>query len=183
MIYPLNLRVKTVYIYIYIYIQSKRKGVKTLKIIMLFMFWLPFLFVYICIYKYCHPQTECFVLSELSSVAGHEGRSKLGSKPVQLYARLHLRPLGPTSVPRWLREFFRYYVATAVAAASVCLHFYTHIGYQSAQFFRNALHYASGGRKFLHQSAQTDFTLKLSVNVVWREEDHIFHQNEFIMTI
>ena len=28
------------------------------------------------------------------------------------------------------------------------------IGYQSAQFFRRALHYASGGRKFLHQSTQ-----------------------------
>ena len=28
------------------------------------------------------------------------------------------------------------------------------IGYQSAQFFRRALHYASGGLKFLRQSAQ-----------------------------
>ena len=29
------------------------------------------------------------------------------------------------------------------------------IGYQSAQFFRRALHYASGGRQFFHQSAQS----------------------------
>ena len=42
------------------------------------------------IYIYCHPQTDCFVLSELFSVAWHAGRSKPGSKPVQLY----VRPLG-----------------------------------------------------------------------------------------
>ena len=38
-----------------------------------------------------HPQTDCFVLSELFIVAGY---SKPGSKPVQLYVRLSLRPLG-----------------------------------------------------------------------------------------
>ena len=43
---------------------------------------------------YCHPQTDCFVLSELFSVARHTGRSKPGSKPIQLYVRLSLRPLG-----------------------------------------------------------------------------------------
>ena len=32
---------------------------------------------------YCHPQTDCFVLSELFSVARHAGRLKPGSKPVQ----------------------------------------------------------------------------------------------------
>ena len=42
---------------------------------------------------YCHPQTDCFVLSELFSVAKHAGRSKPGSKPVQLYLRLCFRPL------------------------------------------------------------------------------------------
>ena len=51
-----------------------------------------------------------FVLSELFSMARHAGRSKPGSKPIQLYVRLSLRPLG-------------IYVATAVA--SVGLHFYT----------------------------------------------------------
>ena len=34
------------------------------------------------IYIYCHPQTDCFVLSELFSVARPTGRSKPGSKPV-----------------------------------------------------------------------------------------------------
>ena len=49
--------------------------------------------VYIYIYIYCHPQTDCFVLSEPFSVARHVGRSKPVSKPIQLYVRLSLRPL------------------------------------------------------------------------------------------
>ena len=35
----------------------------------------------IYIYIYSHPQTDCFVLSELFSVARHAGRSEPGSKP------------------------------------------------------------------------------------------------------
>ena len=50
--------------------------------------------VYIYIYIYCNPQTDCFVLSELFSVARQAGRSKPGSKAVQLNVRLNLRPLG-----------------------------------------------------------------------------------------
>ena len=46
------------------------------------------------IYIYSHPQTDCFVQSELFRVAKHVGRSKPGSKPIQLYVRLSLRPLG-----------------------------------------------------------------------------------------
>ena len=46
------------------------------------------------IYIYSHPETDCFVLSELFSVARHIGRFKPGSKPVQLYVRLILRLLG-----------------------------------------------------------------------------------------
>ena len=61
-------------------------------------------FVFIIIYIFFHPQTDCFVLSEFFSVAWHAGRSKPGSKPVQLYVRLNLRPSGP----HWLREFLRY---------------------------------------------------------------------------
>ena len=59
---------------------------------------LSFLHVCVCIciyiYIYSHPQTDCFVLSELFSVARHVGRLKLGSKPVQLYVRLSIRLLG-----------------------------------------------------------------------------------------
>ena len=36
---------------------------------------------YIYIYIYSHPQTDCFVLSQLFSVARHAGFFKLGSKP------------------------------------------------------------------------------------------------------
>ena len=43
---------------------------------------------------YSHPQTDCHVLSEPFTVARHAGRSKPGSKPVQLYVRLSFRPLG-----------------------------------------------------------------------------------------
>ena len=53
--------------------------------------------MYICIYIYIYrnPQTDCFVLSELFSVARHAGRSKLESKPVQLYDRLRLQTTRP----------------------------------------------------------------------------------------
>ena len=43
---------------------------------------------------YIYSQTDCFVRSDLFSVARHVGRLKLGSKPVQLYVRLRIRPLG-----------------------------------------------------------------------------------------
>ena len=78
---------------------------------------------YIYIYIYCHSHTDCFVLSELFSVARHAGRSKPGSKPIQLYVRLSLRPLGQQADHVGQGNFKGIYVATA--AASVCLHVYT----------------------------------------------------------
>ena len=39
---------------------------------------------------YCHPQTDCLVVSQLFSVARHAGRLKLGLKPAQLYVRLSI---------------------------------------------------------------------------------------------
>ena len=47
-------------------------------------------YIYIYIYIYCHLQTDCFVVSQLFSVARHVGRLKLGSKPTQLYVRLSI---------------------------------------------------------------------------------------------
>ena len=44
--------------------------------------WTPVIYIYI--YIYCHPQTDCFILSELFSVARPAGRSKPGSKPVYM---------------------------------------------------------------------------------------------------
>ena len=52
--------------------------------------------------------TDSFVLSELFSVARHVGRSKPGLKPIQLYVRLSLRPLGHQAYHIWLRELLRY---------------------------------------------------------------------------
>ena len=43
---------------------------------------------------YCHLHTDCFVVSQLFSVARHVGRLKLGSKPAQIYVRLSIRQLG-----------------------------------------------------------------------------------------
>ena len=78
-------------------------------------------YIYIYIYIYCHPQTDCFVVSQLFSVAQYVGRLKLGSKPAQLYVRLSIRPLGQQTYHVG-KGIIRYYVATA-EAAFVCLHF------------------------------------------------------------
>ena len=51
-------------------------------------------YIYIYIYIYIVIHRDYFVLSELFSVARHVGHSKSGSKPVRLYVRLSLRPLG-----------------------------------------------------------------------------------------
>ena len=78
--------------------------------------------LYICIYIYiyCHPQTDCFIVSQFFSVARHVERLKLGSKPAQLYVRLSIRLLGQ-QVYHVGWGIIRYYVA--IAAAFVCLHF------------------------------------------------------------
>ena len=63
----------------------------------------------IYIYIYILSSTDCFDLSELFSVAIHAGRSKPGSKPVQLYVRLNRPPSGP----RRLREFLRHLLSSS----------------------------------------------------------------------
>ena len=42
---------------------------------------------------YCFPQTDCFVVSQLFSVARYASRFTLGSKPAQIYVRLSMLPL------------------------------------------------------------------------------------------
>ena len=56
-----------------------------------------YIHVYVCIYIYIysHPQTDCFILSELFSVARHAGCSKPESKPVKIYDRLRLQTTRP----------------------------------------------------------------------------------------
>ena len=99
------------------------------------------------IYIYCHPQTDCFCVSQLFSGAIRVGRLKLGSKPAQLNVRLSIILLSQQA-KHGSSGIIRHCVV-----AFVCLHFCL-TGYQSAQFVRRALHYASGSRKFLRQSAQ-----------------------------
>ena len=102
-------------------------------------------YIYTYVYIYIVIQTDCFVLSELFSVPRHAGRSKPGSKPIQLYARLSLRPLGQQAHHVWLRELLRYLYSNS--NVRLFTFFLYPIGYQSAQFFRRALHYASSGQK------------------------------------
>ena len=98
--------------------------------------------IHIYIYIYCYPQTDCFVLSQLFSVARQVGRLKLGSKPADLYVRLSLIPLSQQAK----------HASTGIirhnVVAFVCLHLYL-TGYQSAQPVRRALHYVRKSRKFL----------------------------------
>ena len=64
-----------------------------------------------------HPQTDCFVVSQLFSVARHVGHLKLESKPAQLYVRLCIIPL--SQQVNYVRSgIIRHYVV-----AFVCLHF------------------------------------------------------------
>ena len=133
-----------------------------------------YIYIYIYIYIYCHPQTDCFVQSELFTVARHVGRSKAGSKPIQLYVKLSLWPLSQQAYHVWLRELLRYLCTNS---SSHLFTFLYPIGYQSAQFFRRALHYASGGWKFLHQSAQPPWE---SVYIVIHRQIVSFHQNSSV---
>ena len=45
---------------------------------------------YLMILVYCHPQTDCFIVSQLFSVARHIGHLKQGSQPTKLYVRLSI---------------------------------------------------------------------------------------------
>ena len=81
------------------------------------------------LFIYCHPQTDCFVRSQLLSEARHVGRLK----PVQLYARLCIIPLSQQANHVNSGMIIHYVVAF------VCLHF-CFTGYQGAQYIRKALH-------------------------------------------
>ena len=61
-------------------------------------------------YIYCHPQSDCFVVSQLSSVARHVGRLQPGSKPAQLYVKLSILPFNQQTTYVNL-GFTRHYVA------------------------------------------------------------------------
>ena len=73
--------------------------------------------VCVCVCVYCHPLADCFVLSQLFSVARHVGRFMLGSKHAQLYVMLSSIPLSHQS-SYVSSGIIRHYVV-----ALVCLHF------------------------------------------------------------
>ena len=75
--------------------------------------YLNIIYIYIC----CHPRTDCFVVSQLISVARHVGRFKLELKPAQLYIRLSIIPLSLQST-YVSSGIIRHYVV-----AFACLHF------------------------------------------------------------
>ena len=78
-----------------------------------------YIYIYIYAYIFCHPHTDCFVVSQLFSVARHVGRLKLETKLAQHYVRLSIRPLSQQAYYVG-KGIIRYYVATA--AAFVCLY-------------------------------------------------------------
>ena len=95
--------------------------------------WLD-IYIYIYIYIYCHPQRDCFFVSQLFSLARHVGCLKLGSKPAWFYVGLSIITLSQQA-NHVSSGIIRHYVV-----AFVCLHFYL-TRYQSAQFIQRALYY------------------------------------------
>ena len=69
------------------------------------------------IYKYIHPEKDCFVISQLISKARHAGRFKLRLKPTQICIRLSIIPLCQQST-YVSAGIIRHYVV-----AFACLHF------------------------------------------------------------
>ena len=106
-----------------------------------------YLLIYIYIYIYIsHPQTDCFVLSELFSVANTQDASEPGSKPVQLYARLWFRPLffNTLSAKRVLNSFEELRITLAAAGNSFVRELNPHGGVyivihrQTVSFYQNS---------------------------------------------
>ena len=94
-------------------------------------------YIYIYIYIVIHRQTVSFYQNSSVWLDTQDARSLDRNQ---------------SNGPRWLREFLRYLFSNS--SSSRLFTFLYLIGYQSAQFFRRALHFASGSRQFHHQSAQ-----------------------------
>ena len=104
-----------------------------------------YIYIYIYIYWYC-SQRDYFVVSQLFIVATYVECLKLGSKLATIYVRFSYVRLCQQA--NYVSSgIIRRYVVTLV-----CLHICLS-GYQRVQFIRRVLHYASGSREFLHQSA------------------------------
>ena len=86
----------------------------------------------VCIYIYSHLQTDCFVVSQLFSMARHTGHFKLGLKPTQLNILLLSQQVTYISLG-----------INKVLCISFHLYKFCLTGYQSVQFIRRAVHYVS----------------------------------------
>ena len=78
-----------------------------------------YIYIYIYIYILGHPQTDCFVVSQLFSLARHAGRFKLGSRPAQLYVRLGILPSGDIHQVTYVSPR----IPTHYVSSFVCLYF------------------------------------------------------------
>ena len=55
---------------------------------------MKYIYIYIYIYIYCHPHADCFVVSQVFSVAKHARFPKLGSNPGCLKRQSKILPRG-----------------------------------------------------------------------------------------
>ena len=86
----------------------------------------------IYIYIYCHPQTDCFAVSQHFRVARHAGCFKLGF-------RLYVSYRSALSDPRQLGNHNELCI-------SFCLLTFCVTGFRSAYFIRRTMNYAAGLR-------------------------------------
>ena len=90
------------------------------------------------LYIFCHPQTDCFVVSQLISVTRHVRYFKLALETRLTLHQLDILPQSYRQSQRKRRRYtYSYYFP---------LFTYTLNGYLSAQFITRALNYASGNR-------------------------------------
>ena len=131
---------------------------------------------YIYIYIYCHPQTDCFVLSELFSVARHAGRSKPGSKPVQLYVRLSLSRLftffNTLSATRVLNSFEELCITLAVADNSFPMgeRIYCH---PQTDYLSELISVARHAGRLKPGSKPVQLYVRLSLRPLGHQADHV----------
>ena len=111
--------------------------------------------LYIYIYIVIHRQTVSFYQNSSVWLDTQDARSR-DRNPSNFtldWFSDHSATKRTTLAKGILRYLFIYLFLETAAAAFVYIFLYP-IGYQSAQFFRRALHYARGGRQFLRQRAQ-----------------------------
>ena len=107
---------------------------------------------YICVYIVIHRKTVSFYQNSSVWLDTQDARSR--DRNPSNFTLDCVPDNSSTKRTTLVKGNFKVFLFLETAAAFV-LHFFKYpIGYQSGQFFRRALHYASGGRQFLRQRAQ-----------------------------